>query len=137
MTSVTRRKVSARGSDPSATAPTASSRCSRSERPAERARSLAPTIASSVPTAISMIRTSIPPFWTPMFQLGLAAAAARATIPTPAVVAGPARRAVTKGAATYAPTIAADSSVSRTSTAMQIASRPSPASNPVSSPPLW
>ena len=52
-TSVTRRRVSASGSDPSATAPTESSRPIRSDRPAQCSRSHAPPTASPPPSPIT------------------------------------------------------------------------------------
>ena len=70
ITSVTRRRVSASGSEPSATAPTESSRRRRSERPTERERNIAPAIATPPPIAIRPIRTASSVFPSPMFHSG-------------------------------------------------------------------
>ena len=100
ITSVTRCSVSASGSEPSATAPTESRSRRRSERPAERCRTQAPSTASPVPSTISAILTASSGSSTPVFQLGLASAAPRASSPIAAVAPGPANSAVTNGAAT-------------------------------------
>ena len=100
ITSVTRRSVSASGSEPSATAPTESSRRIRSERPAERNRSQAPPSANAVPRPISNTLTISSGSPMPVFHAGLARAATSASPPTAAVAAGPASSAATNGAAT-------------------------------------
>ena len=100
ITSVTRPRVSANGSEPSATAPTESSRRIRSDRPTERERTYAPATASAVPSPISDSLTNSSGSPTPMFQAGLTIAATSASAPTAAVAAGPASSAATNGAAT-------------------------------------
>ncbi len=131
MTSVTRARVSASGSEPSAIAPTELSSSIRPARPTARVRYHAPTPAKSVPRTITPTRAicSAPPTF--MFQTGLAIAAATASAPIPAVAIGPAKNAVRKGATTNVPTIAADSLSSRTSRATQAASMSSPRTTPV------
>ena len=98
--SVTRASVSGSGSEPSATPPTALSSPSRSDRPTLRARTSAPPTASSEPSAITTIRTACSESPVPLFQSGLAAAAATAAEADEAVPSGPANSAATNGAAT-------------------------------------